>query len=142
MGSVTSQLKFGAKGVLALTKLVGAVISMSTFAGADIGVLLSTQDPRTHLAGAAATAPTIAWAHFTYESVVPIVIDVLATFQRGEPSMAPFWLHIHGAADRFDVLIDARMQRSCAGLRLMLGYSSHLAQVLNLDASVEPRCIC
>jgi hypothetical protein len=129
MGAVTSQIKFGAQGVLALTKLVGAVIGMSTFAGADLGVLLSSQDPRTHLAGAAATAPAIAWAHFTYESVVPIVIDVLAAFQRGKPSMAPFWLHIHGAADRFDAIIDVRMQRSCGGLRLMLGYSSHLAQV-------------
>ncbi len=128
LGSVTSQIKFGAKGVLALTKLAFAVASMSVFAGADLGVLLSSQDPRTQLAGAAATAPPIAWAHFTYETGIPIVLDVLASFQRKSPSMAPFWLHIHNALDRFDIIIDERLHRACGGMRYMLGYSSYLAR--------------
>lgn len=148
MSSVTTQIKWGTKGVFALTKFVA---QMSVFAGADIGVLLSSQDPRTQLA--AVTAPSIAWAQFTYEVSVPIILDIMYVYSKiyddnAENSiqklLGPFWLNIHDAVDRFDIVIDSRMQRACLGIRLMLGYSNNLAQGLyhNCMAGVAfPRAI-
>ena len=148
MSGITTPLKWGAKGLFSLTKFVA---QMSVFAGADIGLLLSSQDPRTQLA--TITAPSIAWAQFTYEVSVPILLDILHYYSTAtttgvtkifEFNLSPFWLHIHDAVERFDVIIDTRMQRACMGLRLMLGYSNNLAKGLyhNCMAGVAfPRAI-
>ena len=131
MSSISGHLKMGMRGFFSLTKVIGALASMSLFGGADFGALLSSQDPRTQLGSSIVTGPPIAWAQFTYSVGVQIVIDTLAVLQNHQgvslSLFAPLWLRIHEAADQYESIVDVRLQRACAGLRLMLGYSSSFA---------------
>ena len=95
---------------------------------ADFGILLSTTSP-TDIMGAAITAPGIVWAQFTYETILPMALDLASrilyshTFPQ---STAILWVQLHAAKDNFNKLIVPRLAKGCSGLRLMLGYSGGL----------------
>ena len=82
MGHLTGHMKNGGKAFMSLTKMISAVASGSLFAGADMGMLLSSQDPHVKLIGSALSAPVMAWAQFTYEAAVPMIIDILASLKK------------------------------------------------------------
>ena len=121
-------VKNGHKAVFSLTKMVGSAVMGSPFAGADFGMLLASQNPTVNLIGSAISAPAIAWAHFTYEASVPIVLDALAAAKLGKFSFAPLWVNIYQAAGLYDELIENRHHQACMGFRLMLGYTSSLGK--------------
>jgi hypothetical protein len=121
-------VKSGHKAVFSLTKMVGSAVMGSPFAGADLGMLLASQNPTVQLIGSAVSAPAIAWAHFTYEASVPIVLDALAAAKLGKYSFAPLWVNIYQAAGLYDDLIEKRHHQACMGFRLMLGYTSSLGK--------------
>ncbi len=113
MGHVSGGVKGGFRGFMKLTSLISSVASGSVFAGADLGGMLATQSPPGRLAGAMVAAPVIAWAHFTYNMLLPMAVDTVALVRAGRPSVAPLFLHIHEAMDAFETLVDARQRQVC-----------------------------
>lgn len=118
-------------GVKTLFSISHSLVDATTLSmsSADFGVLLSTTNP-TYILGSAVTAPGIVWAQFTYETILPMALDLASTVIYGHSlpkSTAVLWVHLHAAKDNFEKLIEPRMEQGCEGLRLMLGYSGGLA---------------
>ena len=134
-GTIVSKLmgglKSGFSSLLSLGQSIAGIASMQMSAGANFGVLISSQDPTTQYAGAAVSAPSIAWAQFTYKASLPIVLDILGTAkQSGTFSVTPVWMHLNDASDLFENIVQSRIARACLGLRVMLGYSGSLGKAL------------
>ena len=131
VSKLMSGLKSGFGSLLSLGQSVAGIASMQMSAGANFGVLISSQDPTTQYAGAAVSAPSIAWAQFTYQASLPIVLDILGTAkQTGTFSVTPVWMHLNDASDLFENIVQSRLARACLGLRIMLGYSGSLGKAL------------
>ena len=131
VSKLMSGLKSGFGSLLSLGQSIAGIASMQMAAGANFGVLISSQDPTTQYAGAAVSAPSIAWAQFTYKASLPIVLDILGTAkQTGTFSVTPVWMHLNDASDLFENIVQSRIARACMGLRIMLGYSGALGKAL------------
>jgi hypothetical protein len=130
MGHVHGGIKSGVSGFASLANFVGSMLSGQLFAGADFSALLSTSAAHQQLAGAAITAPPIAFAEFTYRMLMPLVVDVVASVHGGRLSMASVWQNIGTSRELFDMIVDARLRQACAGLRLSMGYASQLGQAM------------
>ena len=134
VGKLLSGLKTGFGSLLSLGQSVAGMAGGNLMAGADFSSLVSSQDPTVQFAGAAVCAPAIAWAQFTYQASLPIVLDVLGAVKGGDKMslslLTPVWTHLHDASDLFQNIVQARSKRACAGLRIMLGYSGSLGKAL------------
>jgi hypothetical protein len=131
LGNILSGLQSGFSSLLSLGQSVVGMATMSASAGTNFGMLISSQDPTVRYAGAMISAPSIAWAQFTYQASLPIVLDVLSVAKaKGTFSLTPVWMHLHDAGDLFENIVQARTKRACTGLRVMLGYSGSLGKAL------------
>ena len=87
---------------------VSGVFSAAGFTGADIGAVISMSNP---IMIASVSASPVAWAQFVYETAVPVVLDSVSLLTVGRT----LWTHVHESMDRYDVIIDSRQHRACAG---------------------------
>ena len=118
--------------IFSMSKSLVSAMTLSA-SSADFSVLVATDNP-TYMLGSAVTAPGIAWAHYTYDTLVPMALDLAAVALYQGPtsnlllnSTAIVWVNLQESQDNFNALIDARLYQGCAALRLMLGYNSGLA---------------
>ena len=121
-------MRLGVRGFMGLARgLMQLVASGSTFSGADLAAVISSQGPPTTLAADLLTAPPVAWSHFTYRVLAPAVVDVVACVRAGNPSaIAPLFLYVQTAMDAFDAIVHTRHSQACTGVRFMVGYDSSL----------------
>ena len=130
LSKLLSGFKSGISSLLSLGQAVAGIATMSLSA-ANFGALLASQDPTTQFAGAAVAAPSIAWAQFTYQASVPIVLDSLGLLKKsGSVSMTPVWAHLQDAEGKFKSIVQTRSRRACMGLRIMLGYGGSFGKAL------------
>jgi len=122
--------KNGVGSVLSAIKSFAMSVFTNLFSGADVGALISTQNPITSVITVSVTVPPIAWAEMTYESVTPIILDILSFAVNKQFSLKPLWVHMYDTMDRYDEIIHERHKRGCMGFRLMFGFSSSTAKAL------------
>lgn len=90
---------------------------------ADYSVLLNMQNP-TYMLSSAVTAPSIAWAHFSFLTMVPIGLDLagmlLSSYASPENtpdffmrSLAVVWVNLFEAKDHYEALVATRLQHGC-----------------------------
>jgi hypothetical protein len=130
LGVISGGLKLGVSTAASLTRFVGAMLSGQLFAGADLSMLFSTQSVHSRLVGTTVSAPPIAFAEFTYKALMPIVLDTVALARAGRFSVAPIWLSLSEMRDLYAQIVDVRLLQACAGVRLMFGSTSQVAQAL------------
>ena len=116
----------GLQRIFSLSQSLVSTMAMSA-TSADFSILLATENP-TYMLGTAVTAPAVAWAQFTYETMVPIVLDLAATFiyGGGEDAASIVWVNLQESRDNFEALIESRLKQGCSALRLMLGFNGGL----------------
>ena len=118
---------------------VSGVFSAAGFTGADIGAVISMSNP---IMIASVSASPVAWAQFVYETAVPVVLDSVSLLTVG--SRRTLWTHVHESMDRYDVIIDSRQHRACAGMRYMAGQNTFLADAVYescMASAAFPRAI-
>ena len=133
----------GFQKILSMGKSFSSAMALSATT-ADFSVLVATDNP-TYILGSAITAPGIVWAQFTYETVVPIGLDLIANLLYNNAggsflnSSAVVWVHLQEAKDNYASTVESRLMQGCTGLRLMLGYSGGLptAVYYNCLAAVD-----
>ena len=124
----TFNLGFG-KSILSLGKSTLGAATMS-LNNADFSVLLASQDP-TFMMGAHTSAPAVAWAHYTYSLASSIIADLLGSiYMKQGINPAAIWVNLHDSKAKYDAIIGYRVRQGCLGIRLMLGYTSGMAQAL------------
>lgn len=87
---------------------------------ADYSVLLNMENP-TYILGSVVSAPTIAWAHFSYLTMVPIGLDIAAMLLYSRPDQPDFflraiaatWVNLFEARDHYETLIEKRLFLGC-----------------------------
>ena len=95
---------------------------------ADYSVLLNMENP-TYMLGSAVSAPTIAWAHFSYLTAVPIGLDIAALLlfaqQKSDAqndfflrAIASTWVNLFESSDHYEQLIANRLFQGCQVLFL------------------------
>lgn len=129
-------------GMFSITTSSAQLISGNPFSGADLGMLLASQDPVSSMVPISITAPGLAWAQVTYESLVPIGLDFLANAKNGLFTVKPLWVHMYDTMDLYDSIIHERHKRMCMGYRLLLGYGSSFGKAIQyvcLAAAEMPR---
>jgi len=122
--------KNGVFAIISAVKSFSMSVLSNLFSGADMSALISTQNPLTSVITSSVTIPPIAWAQMTYDSVVPIMLDILSFTQNKQFTLKPLWVHMYDTMDRYDEIIHERHKRGCMGFRLMFGYSSSTARAL------------
>jgi hypothetical protein len=143
---ILSQIAGTFKGIFSnlfsITTSSAQLVSGNVFEGANLGMLLASQDPVSSLIPVSITAPGLAWAQVTYESVLPIALDLLANAKNGLFTVKPLWVHMYNTMDLYDNIIHERHKRLCMGYRLLLGYGSAFGKAIHsvcLAAAEMPR---
>ena len=113
--------------------LVDAMALKST--SVDFSVLVANDNP-TYMLGSAIIVPGIVWAQFTYETLVPICLDIIANLMytpQASSSIsisAMVWVNLQESKDRFETQIETRLRQACSGLQMMLGYRGGLPEAV------------
>lgn len=127
LSGIMSVFSGGVKTIFSISNTITGAASLS-MSSADFSILLSSMNP-TDMLGSVVTTPGIVWAQFTYETVLPMALDIASTLlysHRFPKSTAVIWVRLNDAKDNYEKLIDPTLTQGCAGLRLMLGYSGGL----------------
>lgn len=132
---LTGFVKSGLGSLFSITKTVSSAVAGNLFSGADLGSLMAGQNPVAPIIGTSFTMPVLAWAQVTYESILPMALDLLANAQNNQYTLKPLWVHMYDTLDRYDHVIHERHKQACAGIRLMIGYGS------SLGAAVYYNCL-
>lgn len=132
---LTGFAKGGLGSLFSITKSVSAGVAGNLFSGADLGSLMASQNPMASIIGTSLSMPVLAWAQVTYESLLPIALDILANAQNRMFTLKPIWVHMYDTLDLYDHVIHERHKQACLGYRLMIGYTS------SLGAAVYYNCL-
>ena len=112
-----------------MSKALTSSMALSA-SSADYSVLISTENP-TYLLGHIVSAPAVVWAQFTYETMVPIILDIAAAviYNNGNNITSILSVNLQGAKDNFETSIETR-----------LGQVSYVYVLLPMNENKHMRC--
>ena len=121
LSTIGTTLSTSVQGIFSLSK---NLVQLNLGAGADFGVLLASQDP-TFMLGSHMSSFPVAWSQFTYQLLVPLVMDVLSGVMGGGATAGGLlnrvFVRAYQAQDNFEWVVQAEARQGCMGLRGMTG---------------------